>query len=59
MNPALWAETFADDEDFSDTGFQPGEEVQLFASDEAGQLTKARLVSYKGTPNSGIVPTNY
>ena len=42
-NPALWAETFADDEDFYEAGCQPGDEVQLFASDEAGQLAKARL----------------
>ena len=43
VNPALWAETFADDEDFYEAGYQPGNEVELFASDEAGQLAKRRL----------------
>ena len=43
VNPALWAETFADDEDFYEAGYQPGDEVELFASDEAGQLAKQRL----------------
>ena len=43
VNPALWAETFQDDEDFYEAGFQPGDEVELFAADEAGQAAKARL----------------
>ena len=43
VNPALWAETFADDEDPYQAGYQPGNEVELFASDEAGQLAKKRL----------------
>ena len=43
VNPALWAETFADDEDFYEAGYQPGDEVELFAADEAGQLAKKRL----------------
>jgi hypothetical protein len=43
VNPALWAETFQDDEDFYEAGYQPGDEVELFASDEAGQLAKKRL----------------
>ena len=43
VNPTLWAETFADDEDFHEAGYQPGDEVKLFASDEAGQLAKQRL----------------
>ena len=43
VNPALWDETFQDDEDFYEAGYQPGEEVQLFAADEAGQVAKARL----------------
>ena len=43
VNPALWAETFQDDDDFYEAGYQPGDEVELFASDEAGQLAKKRL----------------
>ena len=43
LNPDLWAETFADDEDFYEAGYQPGDEVELFAADEAGQLAKKRL----------------
>ena len=43
LNPDLWAETFADDEDFYEAGYQPGDEVELFAADEAGQLAKTRL----------------
>ena len=27
VNPALWDETFQDDEDFYEAGYQPGEEV--------------------------------
>ena len=43
LNPDLWAETFADDEDFYEAGYQPGDEVELFAADEAGQLCQKRL----------------
>ena len=43
LNPDLWAETFADDEDFYEAGYQPGDEVELFAADEAGQLCQRRL----------------
>jgi len=43
VNPVLWADTFADDEDFYEAGYQPGDEVELFAADEAGQLAKKRL----------------
>ena len=27
VNPALWVETFQDDEDFYEAGYQPGDEV--------------------------------
>ena len=43
VNPALWAEMFQDDEDFYEAGYQPGDEVELFAAGEAGQAAEARL----------------
>ena len=72
MNPALWAETFQDDEDFYEAGYQLGNEVELFVADEAGQAAKTRLallelaaakpgpenslVSYSLTPSSSPSP---
>ena len=72
VNPALWAETFQDDEDFYEAGYQLGNEVELFVADEAGQAAKTRLallelaaakpgpenslVSYSLTPSSSPSP---
>ena len=57
LNPDLWAEAFADDEDFYEAGYQPGDEVELFAADEAGQLAKKRLAVLEGYDLAiGIAP---
>jgi hypothetical protein len=59
VNPALWAETFADDEDFYEAGYQPGDEVELFASDEAGQLAKKRLALLELAAGKAAPPATY
>ena len=59
VNPALWAETFADDEDFYEAGYQPGDEVELFASDEAGQLAKKRLALLELAAGKAAPPEAY
>ena len=59
MNPALWAETFADDEDFYEAGYQPGDEVELFASDETGQLAKQRLALLELAAGKAAPPEAY
>ena len=59
VNPALWAETFQDDEDFYEAGFQPGDEVELFAADEAGQAAKARLALLELAAAKAVVSTFY
>ena len=59
VNPALWAETFADDEDFYEAGYQPGDEVELFASDEAGQLAKQRLALLELAAGKAAPPEVY
>ena len=60
-DPDLWAETFQDDEDFYEAGYQPGDEVELFAADEAGQLAKQRLAllelaAAKTAPTYNLTP---
>ena len=60
VNPALWpAETFQDNEDFYEAGYQPGDEVELFASDGAGQLAKQRLALLELAAGKAAPPEVY
>ena len=59
LNPDLWAETFQDDEDFYEVGYQPGDEIELFAADEAGQLAKKRLALLELAAAKAAPPEDY
>ena len=49
----------ADDEDFYAAGYQPGDEVELFAADEAGQLAKKRLAVLELAAAKAAPPEDY
>ena len=48
-----------DDEDFYETGYQPGDEIELFAADEAGQLAKKRLALLELAAAKAAPPEDY